>query len=320
VVVGTSSPIITELLYGKKSTVDISYYATTILPLGVILALLMGAGQLLWWTRSDRSLLFRSAMVPLGVAVLALPVLYYLGVREVILYFFLFGATFALAVNVMVGWTIVKGNPKMAGGAIAHIGMAIMFFGFVASSKFSNVQTVSLPLGTPIHTLGYTLTYTGQRPIEGGKFVFDVRVEKEGHVITLSPVMYNSEYTQSVMRNPDIANLKDRDFYLAPLGLEETDAAKAGGPKTEMLVAEASVKPLINLVWSGLIILLVGVGVTIVRRAGDVAAMRGIRSGALRPGSGDDPDAELVHEIAADVRRDPQKDDGGTGEEQEESR
>ena len=320
VVVGTSSPIITEVLYGKKSAVDIAYYATTILPLGVILSLLMGIGQLLWWTRSDRAVLLRSAAIPLVLAVLTLPVLYYLGVREVILFLFLFGSAFALAVNLMVGWTIVKGNPKMAGGAIAHIGMAVMFFGFVASSKFSNVETVSLPLGTPVHTLGYTLTYTGQRPIEGGKFVFDVRLEKEGHVITLSPVMYNSEYTQSTMRNPDIANLKDRDFYLAPLGLEETEVAQAGGAKTEMLIAEASVKPLINLVWTGVIILLVGVGVTIVRRAGDAAALRGIRAGVLRTGSEDDPDAELVHEITAGVRRDPEEDDSGTGEQQKESR
>ena len=89
---------------------------------------------------------------------------------------------------------------------------------------------------------------------------------------------------------------------------------------TEMLVAEASVKPLINLVWAGLIILLVGVAVTIVRRAGDVARYAGSDAGALRPGSGDDPDAELVHEIAADVRRDPEEDDGRTGEQQKESR
>ena len=251
VVVGTSSPIITEVLYGKKSAVDISYYATTILPLAVILTLLMGVGQLLWWTRSDRSVLLRSAIDPARPcgADPSGPVLSR-GQR---------GHPVPLPLRCRLR---ARSEPD---GRLDHREgesedgrwrcrahrHGVMFFGFVASSKFSNVQTVSLPLGTPVHTLGYTLTYTGQRPIEGGKFVFDVRVEKDGHVITLSPVMYNSEYTQSVMRNPDIANLKDRDFYLAPLGLEETEAAQAGGAKTEMLVAEASVKPLINLVWAG---------------------------------------------------------------------
>jgi cytochrome c biogenesis factor len=234
-----------------------------------------------------------------------------------LLILFVFAAAFALVVNLMVGWTIVKGNPKMAGGAVAHIGMAIMFFGFVSSSRFGGTETVSLPLGTPTHALGYTLTYLGQRPVEGGKFKFDVRVEKEGHAITLSPTMYNSEYMQNVMRNPDIANLKDRDFYLAPLGLEESGAATAG-PSREMLVAEASIKPLINLVWAGLIVLLVGVAVTIVRRAGDVK-VRGIRAGALRSGSNDDPDAEFVHEGATDMRRGPEQEDSRSGEKKEES-
>ena len=108
VVVGTSSPIITEILYGKKSAVDIAYYATTILPLGVILALLMGVGQLLWWTRSDRTVLIRSALIPFTLAVLTLPVLYYLGVREIILFLFLFGAAFALAVD----WQPVRQRPS----------------------------------------------------------------------------------------------------------------------------------------------------------------------------------------------------------------
>ncbi|MBK7256797.1 MAG: hypothetical protein IPI01_03050 [Ignavibacteriae bacterium] len=318
VIVGTSSPIITEVLYGKKSAVDISYYATTIVPLGILLGLLMGLGQLLWWTRSDRSALLRTLLIPAGVALLSVPVMLYAGSRDPLLILFVFGASFALVVNLMAGWTIVKGNPKMAGGAVAHIGMAVMFLGFVSSSRFGGTETVSLPLGTPTQALGYTLTYMGQRPTEDGKFRFDVRVEKEGHAITLSPIMFNSEYMQNVMRNPDIANLKDRDFYLAPLGLEESGAA-ASGASREMLVAEASVKPLINLVWAGLIILLVGVAVTIVRRAGDVK-VRGIRSGALRSGSSDDPDAEFVHESATDVRRDPEQEESRAGEKKEELR
>ncbi len=312
VIIGTSSPLITDLLYGKKSAVDISYYATTVIPLAIALTLLMGLGQMLWWTRSDRTALLRSLIVPASIAVLSAPLMYFGGATDPRLYLLVFGAAFALVVNIMVGWTVVKGNPKMAGGAVAHIGMAIMIFGFVTSSRFGANQTVSLPLETPTHALGYTFTYLGQRPIPGGKFAFDVRVEKEGHVITLSPVMFNSEYMQNVMRNPDIANLKDKDLYVAPLGLEETEAGK-GGPSREMLVVEASTKPLINLVWAGLIILLVGVAVTIVRRAGDVR-LRGVRAGVLRAGGSDDADAELVHEVAADVRREPEEHDRASSE------
>ena len=42
-------------------------------------------------------------------------------------------------------------------------------------------------------------------------------------------------------------------------------------PARDILVVEASVKPWINLVWSGVIILLVGFMVTVVRRAQEAA-------------------------------------------------
>jgi hypothetical protein len=45
-------------------------------------------------------------------------------------------------------------------------------------------------------------------------------------------------------------------------------AANASMGKKDVLVVDASVKPYINLVWGGLIILLVGFAVTIVRRVG----------------------------------------------------
>jgi cytochrome c-type biogenesis protein CcmF len=44
-------------------------------------------------------------------------------------------------------------------------------------------------------------------------------------------------------------------------------AQDAGKHKPDVLVVEASIKPYINLVWNGVIILIVGFIVTIVRRA-----------------------------------------------------
>ena len=314
VIVGTSSPIISDILYSKKSAVDIGYYATTTLPLGIAMGLLMGFGQLLWWTRSDRKVLLRALAPPLILAHVAMLVFVAFGVHNVILLLFLFGATFALAVNLQVGWTIVRGNPKLAGGAVAHIGIAVMFFGFIASSEYDDTQTVSLPQGQTVETLGYRLTYDGYTVKEGDRYAFNVRVEKDGRSFALAPVMYFSSYNEGVMRHPDIANLIFRDFYLAPLALEEP-ASKGGtsGVTIDTFVVEASVKPLINLVWTGVIILLVGFGVTIVRRAGEVTR-RGARSGILRGGRRDDTDSEQVHELTSEPRRAPEQDQADSGE------
>jgi len=270
VVVGTSSPIITDLLYGKKSAVDIAYYATTTLPLGIVIGLLAGVGQLLWWTRSDRQTVLRSLRVPFSLSVVTLALLAFFGVHQPILLLFLFGAAFALWANLQVGWTIVRRNPKYAGGSIAHIGIALMFFGFIASTEFDAMQTVSLPQGQPVQALGYTLKYTGYRVVEGDRYAFDVEVEKDGKRFRMAPVMYESKYNEGIMRHPDIVNLLSKDFYLAPLSLDQpVTPASTQARAVEVLVVEASIKPYINLVWAGVIILLVGFLVTIVRRAAE---------------------------------------------------
>jgi cytochrome c-type biogenesis protein CcmF len=226
VTIGTSSPIITDILHGKKSTVDVSYYVTTMLPLGILIGLLSGIGQLLWWTRTDRKSFWRILRLPAALAAVVVLGLVPFGLRDLFVGMFVYAAAFSLAANVQVAWRIFAGNPKFAGGSIAHIGLAVMFFGFVASSKYDQKQTLSLTQGKPVQALGYRLTYTGYKPIDRERYAFNVRVEKEGESHTVAPIMYYSSYNDGLMRNPDIANFITRDFYLAPLSLQEkTDDA-----------------------------------------------------------------------------------------------
>jgi cytochrome c-type biogenesis protein CcmF len=232
VTIGTSSPIITQILHGKTTAVDMSFYVTTVLPIGIAIAMLSGLGQLLWWTRSTRGEFTRSLIGPALFAVAAAMTAMVLGVRDIPVGLFILGATFSFAVNCVVGWRIVKGSPRFAGGAIAHVGLAVMFLGFVTSSKYDEKVTLSLSENTPVQALGYTLTYTGYQPVDKEKFAFQVLVErpgKAGHVI--SPTMYYSSYNEGLMRNPDIANFVTHDFYIAPLSLEQ----KAGTARNEHL-------------------------------------------------------------------------------------
>jgi cytochrome c-type biogenesis protein CcmF len=348
---GTSSPIITEILHGKKSAVDTSYYVSTILPLGILIGLLSGVGQLLWWNRSSSTDFWKTLRTPAILASLATLVLVFIDVRDPLVAMFVFGAAFSLFANLQVGLKIAQGNPKFAGGSVAHIGLAVMFLGFVASSKYDQKETIALTQGKAVHSMGYTLTYTGYRPIDKERYAFEVSVERGGQRYTVAPIMYYTAYNDGLMRNPDIANLYTKDFYLAPLSLEQKNDSAAGVQNVELkrgetkmigalritfvdfdfpvmqkaamleggeqrddgvrigdsyeitiagmhpdrearensrveigvkdiqaaarepaaqgdvLMAEASVKPFINLVWSGVIIVIVGFLITIVRRA-----------------------------------------------------
>jgi len=378
VVFGTSTPIITDIMEGKKSAIDIGFYAKWSIPFAVAIGSLTGLAQLTWWNRSDRGSLIRALRGPAILGLAGVVALMLLGVKEFGVLLVIFAALFALASNIQVAVRVFKGNPKFMGGAVAHIGLAIMLLGFVASSKYDEQHTVSLAQGIPMETMGYRLTYQGYKPLDNERYAFQVRVEKGGKTYEVAPVMYYSSYNEGLMRNPDVLNLITHDFYLAPLSLEEkgTDstavqravfrvgeskdvgglhltftgfdlpeshmASMAGGdlkigarfsvardgggarnvipakhiqagkvtdvadrfedryefviaslkPDAEnrknstvevaitdlfktaeasktpdVLIAEASVKPYINLVWAGLIVLLVGFGVTIVRRS-----------------------------------------------------
>ena len=231
---GTSSPIITEILHGTKSAVDTSYYVSTILPLGILIALLAGVGQLLWWNRSSGGEFLKTLRTPVLLAAGVTIVLVIITVREPLVAMFVFGAAFSLFANLQVGLRIARGNPKFAGGSVAHIGMAIMFLGFVASSKYDQKETLALAEGKPVHSMGYTLTYTGYRPIDKERYAFHVNVERGEQRYTVAPVMYYSSYNDGLMRNPDIANLYTKDFYLAPLSLEQKNDSAAGMQNVEL--------------------------------------------------------------------------------------
>jgi cytochrome c-type biogenesis protein CcmF len=237
VVVGTSSPLITGIVSGKTTAVDISYYSTTTMPLGIAIGILAGVGQLLWWTRSEKRVVLQSLALPFVLAALLAVSLALLGVASPLVALFVFGALFALFANLQVLARLFKGNPKYAAGSVAHIGMALMFLGFVTSAGYDSKQTLTLTEGEPVDALGYTLTYGGYFPLGGEKYAFRVQVEKDGRKRTVTPVMYYSEYTQGLMRTPDILNLITKDFYLAPLSLEDA-TSRAEASKTRAQISK----------------------------------------------------------------------------------
>ncbi len=221
VTIGTSSPIVTQLLKGKASAVELSYYVTTNLPLAVAIALLSGLGQLLWWKGSKAGSLTRSVALPVTFAVAATGLVLLMGSEDFLILLFVFCAAFSLAANLKVGREILLTNPKFVGGSLAHVGLALMFLGFVTSERYDEQETLSLEQGKPVEALGYTLTYLGYEQKERERYAFTVRVEKEGRVHHVAPVMYYSEFTNSLMRYPDLLNFISKDFYVAPISLED---------------------------------------------------------------------------------------------------
>lgn len=224
-IVGTSSPIITNLIKGQVSAVDISFYEQTTTPFGIALAFLAGFAQILWWKSSKARTVIRHMLPALILSIVATAVMIALGLSTFMLILLTFAAWFVLIVNTQIAIKIGRGNPRFIGGAIAHIGVGLLFLGFITTAEYDKQQTIQLVQGEPVEALGYTLTYTGYSPAGRDRWAFNVTAERNGRTIHLAPVMYQSDFNNSLIRNPDIVNRLTFDFYLAPLGLDTKEIA-----------------------------------------------------------------------------------------------
>lgn len=212
---GTSWPLF------SKSTVEPSFYDSMNLPIAIILAFLLGLSLLLQWRMESLPGLVRRTAFSLGSALAAAGILFMVGVTDARMLVLAFASCFALFVSVRHAYRIARDNPRLVGGALSHIGLALLFLAIIGSGRYGQKATATLPLNEPRSVLGYTLTYTGSHPLGDGKHEFMVHVEREGTSFSLEPVMYYSEYSKSVMRNPDYASSPGRDFYIEPVSLEQ---------------------------------------------------------------------------------------------------
>lgn len=218
IAVGTSWPII------SKGTVEADFYNRMNLPLAILIAAINGLSILLRWKHSDEKSFFKSLYMPLGFTAAVTILLVILGVRDLLIAILAAAAFFSFFINAEIAYTIFKKNRSKAGAYIAHMGLMLLFLGVIGSARYSQEENVSLPLGEPKQVLGgYVLTYKGATEIPGDheKFHFNVIVQKDDRAFLLQPIMYYSEYSEGIMKNPDIANLVTKDLYLSPMALEE---------------------------------------------------------------------------------------------------
>jgi len=214
---GTSLPLF------SASSVETSFYDNMNLPVAVAMLAILGLSFLVQWRVESHFGLIKRLSIGLISAIVGTILLYAAGVREASMLVLAFAALFALSVNLERLITLARVNPAGTGGAIAHVGFALLFLGIIGSGGYDRKTTVSLPLGEPQEVFGHRLTYVGSVPFEKGKYRFDVTAERGGSAFTLQPVMYQSSYNNSLMREPAYASSWTADFYLEPVALESQD-------------------------------------------------------------------------------------------------
>ena len=211
---GTSLPIF------SATVVDPIFYNKMHVPIAILMSLLIGYSLLVRWEQEDGLFLKKKSWKSLLGALVSTIIIAVFSTWDFLYLLFVFAALFAFFVNIEIMVLTIRGDYRLMGGKIAHIGLAVFLIGAIVSGLFDQKKTVLLEQGTPQDVFGYSMTYTNKYIVEGNKTAFSVSVQKEGELAVLTPVMFDTE-NQGMMRNPDILSLLTHDVYVEPLGLEQ---------------------------------------------------------------------------------------------------
>ena len=261
VILGTSSPILGRLFRDSPATVPIAFYNNWTLPLAVGLVLLAGLGQLFWWNKMSVESVNKVLLGPVALAALSTLLVLVLTpfVSEsakpvagfwprygqgLLLLLLLFAAFFALYGNAKVMWRVSRGNLRLAGGALAHVGLSIAVIGIVASSGFSNPisnappeserENFVLERGRPANVEGYRVEYVGTEPGTRGQTRYVLSfTDPKGNDFTLRPVAYESNSGQWIL-HPDLKLYVEKDIFVAVT----PRAAMDTGRQSELTLAQ----------------------------------------------------------------------------------
>ncbi|MCU0352745.1 MAG: cytochrome c biogenesis protein CcsA [Cytophagales bacterium] len=151
VLVPTSIPVWNKVveLFGAVSNVappadQVGFYTQFQLWFFVFIAILSSIGQFFWWKRYENAKSLNWLAMPLLLALLVAAVVASLSsVADWQYIILLYAASFSLIVNGRILWMIVRKGYKLSGGAVSHMGVALMLIGILYSSGYSKVVSMN---------------------------------------------------------------------------------------------------------------------------------------------------------------------------------
>ncbi len=177
---GTVMPAVSELITGRKVSVDAGFYNNVSWPLGLIILLLIGSCTMLAWKKTsgkDIRILFPAS---LSAGLLAGAIFFFSGIRQGIALAFFAAAAFVIAVisgkifravvlysrehetNIaLASWRLVTLSNRLICSSLIHAGVVMVMVGIIASSLFTREETFMVREGEVFQMEDYTLTFNG---------------------------------------------------------------------------------------------------------------------------------------------------------------
>ncbi len=278
VLFGTLYPLFMEAVVGTKISVGPPFFNAAFIPMMLPLVVVMGIGPFLSWKRADLKGIFqrlRFVAVLAGLSGLAVwylseggPVLAYLSVaiavwlllatlREWTTRIRLFEVPFADAMR------RARNMPRSSHGmTLAHAGLAVAMLGFIGSSAWKSEEIVFVQPGAEIAIAGFDVRFDGVERVQGPNYIADrgtLTVTRDGNPVTiLYPERRFYPVAQSSTTESAIRSTLAGDLY-ASLAEPASEDTAASGAWTLRILYE----PLVNFIWIGAAMLVLGGGLSL---------------------------------------------------------
>lgn len=211
ILIGTSMPIISGLFTEHPSPVTTSFYNRLSIPFGIIILLMMMAATMAIGGLKSKLLTVRTLIFILMA--FALGILFNLGSTDQwVAYLFTITALFLLFQNI---YEMGPGHGRSnRASRIAHLGVAVMVIGIIASNFHAKSIQKWFQMNKPIKIEEMTLTFLGFEGEE--KSGVNFRLERKGKERTFSMDYYMDPKTSSLYREPYIVSDFFGDIYITP--------------------------------------------------------------------------------------------------------
>jgi Cytochrome c biogenesis factor len=284
---GTLFPVLSEYVQGSKVTVGAPFYNRVNIPIGLFLLFLTGIGPLLAWRSTSLRSIRRNFVLPCIAMAVAFAVVIVAGVRpwsagddmqseifSLVTFTLAAGVITAIMAEFLRGASVVRTqtgksllgstvllvrrNTRRYGGYIIHFGIVVMFIG-IAGGAFNQSREQEMGFGDEMKMGSYRLVCQSFSQDSNANYDTEfalLDVFKGGKKITqLAPErrFYNASQTTSTM--VALHSTLAQDLYVIYEGKN---------PDTDKPIIKVFINPLMNWIWIGVLIVVLGTFVALV--------------------------------------------------------
>jgi cytochrome c-type biogenesis protein CcmF len=293
VLFGTLFPLISEGITGQEISVGPPFFERVNFPIGLALLALIGVGPVIAWRRATKKNLQKNFSAPVIFGLVVAAILWFSGARHPLALTTWGISAFVLAVIATEFWKgtrarsriggegllpaffhLVSRNRRRWGGYIVHVGIVMIFVAFAGAAynvdeRFHVLPGDQVEVASPMgHT--YQLTYEGLSTARQNgmrnlmwQAIATVSVARNGEpvgVLTTEKRQYTTQEPGAPpMTEVGIRSTFGEDLYLILSAMDDPEGVVfRGDSNAQGIDLQVLVKPLVNWIWLGCLVLVGG--------------------------------------------------------------